>query len=736
MMSSLALRVLPVFLACWLLGMPQAHAIALGKIEVASHLNEAFFADIPLQLKSGEHIAGLSVGLASPADYRILEVYRDPAVDELRADVKHDKRGNHVELSSVSVVTSPFFNLVLKVHQGHATYFKKYPVFLELPRVRPAQVKHPLVSPAKPPSEAGKIPVSGTPAAVPEKGPEAVFMPFDGWARIGRYGPMVYGDTIGTVAGRLRIDSRFTLPQVMVALFEKNRKKFERENINLIKAGVYLDVPSAHEVGAISPAQAMAALRQHMRRWKQMREQPHYAAVARAQKNRYKARVRVGEVAMGAPATEKQPGEKSEAAAGKPSPAPQSPTSSGGKTAKTGSTTGAQAMLENLRKENSSLRERLKTDEEKLAAISARLKKANPAATAARIRKLEFRTVHIQAELKQARQQVRDASGMHWITYAFAGLVVLLLGTIGYLLRRERPHPAGSAAAVGDAAVNIPRNNLPVFEDTERTAGVADARAGKDAGKPAVQEGFKTPERAASESPSTQGEAVEPVAEHLTEADVYIRYGMVDEAIHQIRLAIEEQPARAEAHCRLVQLLREKGDKPALDDAIRAGRQSLTGEDLQSLEAAIASPDTETSKQAEAGMLQEIDLDFPEIVIGEGEGEAGSDDVAEAPATADKSVRDAGDEKTIDREFTVSPGSLNVDKGKSLIAEGKLDEAESAFHAAAEEGQRCEAAIGLAEVALQRGDTDPAAKLLADAEKIVDDGNRDWLEAVKVRLDQ
>ncbi len=114
------------------------------------------------------------------------------------------------------------------------------------------------------------------------------------------YGPVVYGDSIYTIADRLRVDKRYTIRQVMAALFEKNRSRFAQDNLNLVLYGTYLDVPTAEEVERLSYDQALSVIQEHNRRWRELMKQPRYAAVAEAQRTRYSKRVRVAEAIQAA----------------------------------------------------------------------------------------------------------------------------------------------------------------------------------------------------------------------------------------------------------------------------------------------------------------------------------------------------------------------------------------------------------------------------------------------------
>lgn len=268
----------------------------LGDITVASHLGEPFHAAIPLTLDAGETV---NVGVAAPADYRSLGVRRDHALNGIRVDIVAD---NRIELSSSAPVDAPFLTLVLKVRGKQTTRFKTYPVFLDpahsgtpLGRQNPA----PEIKAGEPEQAAvATASASRTPALQPAAGAGGTaepvsahaFMPFDGWARTSHYGPIVRGDTLDVISKRLRIDERYTFNQVMAALFEKNRDRFAENNLNLPRDGAFLDVPTAAEVERNTPGQALAIVEDHERRWKELQKQARYAAIAKAQRERYSKR--------------------------------------------------------------------------------------------------------------------------------------------------------------------------------------------------------------------------------------------------------------------------------------------------------------------------------------------------------------------------------------------------------------------------------------------------------------
>ncbi len=749
------------------LGAAQAFAVALGNIKVTSHLGEPFHAEVPLELEPDEQIAGIFVDLASPSEYRILEVYRDPALNAIRTDIKADAAGARVVLSSDSAIEAPYFNLILKVRHGHATHFKKFPVFLDLPEARsvPSEAR-PAVSAVKPAAGAEERPAAIAPAAPTpaEKPAPRGFTPFDGWARIGRYGPMVYGDTISTVARRLRIDDRYTMAQVVMALFFKNRSKFDHDNVNLIKAGTYLDVPKAKEVEAISPARARQLLAEHNRVWEELKKQPRYAAVAEAQKNRYKARVRVGKTASGvAEAPLPARSQAGKQGVGRPAgrEAPHAPSSgAGAKPAQDKSlaeVAAARAQLRQLKQQNAELKQKLKAAQDKAAAMSAKLASPEVAAANARIRKLELRLARLQAELERQKKAKASGQAAGWMTYALAGLVIVLLAVIGYLLSRmrrmsepatlinapaEELAPAGEAAATSEpeeeGGIDEQAAKAGEFDETgvDETQTLAAQQTAAEADEASVTD--SVPELTESDTAEMEPfqepmeEEPDPNVDYLAEADVYMRYGMEDEAIHQLRLAIKQRPDNAEAHARLVQALKARGDADGAGKAMAAARAALSGEALQAFEEALAASESsdregdgdQAGDALPATGIETIDLEEAGESAGESAESASADDKARETDKEVSGEEAAADEldfaPSAEREAGAEAGPETAEAGAETEMEetaGSLDigdELEAIMGSESEDAER--ASVTVPEEAAGQETVDETAEDMTETE--------------------
>jgi FimV-like protein len=724
-----------------LLGAQAAWAVSFGKMDVASKMGEPFYAEVPLRLSDAESFRKTSVELGSPADYRILEVFRNPVVNTIHTNIVDDERGVRVTLSSDAAIDEAFFNLILKVRYGRSTHYKKLPVFLDVP----SGTMGVFLNKIKPlPSvDVTNVDASSFMTKVPKRAKlvskkafdksrfatETVdqgFAPYDGWARTAKYGPMVYGDTITTVAQRLRLDDKFTNQQVMVALFEKNKQRFSKNNINLIKAGSYLDVPSAQEVSQISPDAAKQILSEQRKAWHAMQADPKYAAIAEAQRNRYSSRVRIGQAATG---TARQPmttlgarlGTSDGANTVKDKP---SAMLMGNKTMPVAQTNIAVKELEKKLVQKDAAFTAL---QQKMAALEAKLAQANNAAsvgestnqntanavgsdqyatstdaTAAALeaqnKRLELVITRLKSQLDAAKTNVNatESSSMaDWLWYALlalAAVALALLVAVFMLMRRGREHPAEKEAMLEGLGDLEAEEVVKPTEDLDATK-LMDADAFEmptDLGESsdeldASQELFgggdeleEIPDLTDEETGEIEpfnpdgDEAPDPNVNYLEDADVYLRYGMEDEAEAQVRMALKLQEDNPEAHAKMVQVQKAKGDNAAASNAILAAKGVLTGSALALFETTISGEDNVAEQSSDDEVLENLPS--------EGVVEATADDIDIGSLDFDGSADVAltkgegkGADSDIDFDFSDMAESSN-NKSKSEVSAEGIDE--------------------------------------------------------------
>ena len=79
---------------------------------------------------------------------------------------------------------------------------------------------------------------------------------FQGGARSSTYGPIVSSDTLWQISQNYRPNSSLSIYQVMQAIYELNPDAFEQQNINFLKNGSMLTMPSENYISGIDSKQA------------------------------------------------------------------------------------------------------------------------------------------------------------------------------------------------------------------------------------------------------------------------------------------------------------------------------------------------------------------------------------------------------------------------------------------------------------------------------------------------
>jgi pilus assembly protein FimV len=130
----------------------------------------------------------------------------------------------------------------------------------------------PAAEPEKPAAAEEKpAPAEEKPAAAEEKPAAAVELvkepakeePAKAAAEEPKIHEVVKGDTLGKIA-RDNLPPGITLNQMLVAIYRANQDAFIRENVNLVRAGRILNIPTAEAVGTVDVDEANRIVRAHM----------------------------------------------------------------------------------------------------------------------------------------------------------------------------------------------------------------------------------------------------------------------------------------------------------------------------------------------------------------------------------------------------------------------------------------------------------------------------------------
>jgi len=257
-----------------------AFALGLGSIQVKSGLNQPLDAEIAVTTEAPGEAAGINVSMATAEDFDRVGLNRTRVSVPIDFAVSTNSRGQAViKLSTKEAVREPFLDFLIQVNWPKGKLLREYTVLLDPPVTAPAVRGAPAtVTPAKesaaaPPQKLTvqekqtktktttvKPPrVAAEPKAPPAPKPSPAPSATPRTAAAGDYGPVAEGETLSEVARATRPDEATNVNQMMLALLKANPNAFYKDNINALKRGAILRIPSGDELKANGNAAAVAA---------------------------------------------------------------------------------------------------------------------------------------------------------------------------------------------------------------------------------------------------------------------------------------------------------------------------------------------------------------------------------------------------------------------------------------------------------------------------------------------
>ncbi len=248
-----------------------AWALSLGRITVQSALGEPLRAEIEVPEINAEEASSLKTSIASPAAFAAAGLEYNAAMASLQATLQRRPDGRaYIRLSSDRPVNDPFVDMIVEASWSSGRILRDYTMLFDPPVLRkPAQVAAtlPQVSPA--PSSSRTAPPAGTTlsespqpsrSSPPQAKPSATTLapskpatstPSDEARRV----VVKSGDTASKIAANNK-PAGVSLDQMLVALLRANPDAFVHSNINRIRSGAVMDIPSAEQAQALSAAEA------------------------------------------------------------------------------------------------------------------------------------------------------------------------------------------------------------------------------------------------------------------------------------------------------------------------------------------------------------------------------------------------------------------------------------------------------------------------------------------------
>ncbi|WP_196391466.1 type IV pilus assembly protein FimV, partial [Ralstonia solanacearum] len=256
--------------ASLLLIQPVAHAAGFGALHVRSSLGQPLQADIDLTGVTEEEAQNLVAKLASPDAYQRAGLTYNPIVSALRASLVRQSGGSYVvRVISAQPVAEPFVDILVDLTWASGRVSRAYTFLLDpagssnTPRnfapTPVVQATTPGVadSAAAPQSQAAapatqRAARPARQAARPQADAAAAADTASGGAYTVQRGDSLYDVASNAVQGQDAV----SLDQMLLALYRNNPKAFIGGNINRLRTGSVLTVPSAADAQKVPSREA------------------------------------------------------------------------------------------------------------------------------------------------------------------------------------------------------------------------------------------------------------------------------------------------------------------------------------------------------------------------------------------------------------------------------------------------------------------------------------------------
>ncbi|CAN4271464.1 Motility protein FimV, N-terminal [Methylophilaceae bacterium] len=238
-------------------------AATLGSLNLSSNLGEPLLAEVELLLEPQETFNGLQAAIASEQAYAQQGIRYQVHYLDLKVELQQNPQGLAVlKLSSSLPINEPYLDLLLQLDWSTGRLQKQYIVLLDPPQIAQAE------------PDSITVPVGITDVANIDLQLQANILPDQTPDQVEQTRPLALlskpGDTLSSLAKSMQQEG-VSLDQMLLGLYQANLQAFEAGNMNRLKAGQTLALPSPAEFLATQAASATAEVKLHASNWQTYR---------------------------------------------------------------------------------------------------------------------------------------------------------------------------------------------------------------------------------------------------------------------------------------------------------------------------------------------------------------------------------------------------------------------------------------------------------------------------------
>ncbi|WP_077531273.1 FimV/HubP family polar landmark protein [Vreelandella utahensis] len=263
------------------LGSGLAQALGMGEGRILTNLNEPLRAEIELSEPGDLSADQIKVSLAPESAFERAGLRRMDVLHGLEFDVIESDGGFRIDVTSEDPIREPFLNFLVELTWPNGRLLREYSFLVDPPSRDPGQEA------IGPSAETGEGDTRSREQAAPESQRES---------RQGEraaastdrapdeYGPTGANDTLWGIAGEVSPSSDLSRHQVMLAIQEANPDAFGNNNINQLRRGRVLRIPSEEAMRSRSRQEAIQqVMAQNERHQQAGQRQAETAAAPEAQ---------------------------------------------------------------------------------------------------------------------------------------------------------------------------------------------------------------------------------------------------------------------------------------------------------------------------------------------------------------------------------------------------------------------------------------------------------------------
>jgi FimV-like protein len=239
-----------------------AWAVGLGDLIIRSPIDTPLVAEINILAIGPNEIDDLWVGFASDSDFRRVGIERNNALDDVmfKPTIRNDG-STMVEVFSKAAISQPYLHFLVTLKWTGGQIMREYTLLLDRTvhdGLTPAKIFGPEIPAAELIAQFGADEVSRNVLTAP---------PMAGHP----YGPVKRREYLIGIGNRLDLPNDISIYQRLYAILGDNPHAFIRQNMNLLRAGVVLDIPTAEQMAAVSRVLAMETFIRQVTEWQEYR---------------------------------------------------------------------------------------------------------------------------------------------------------------------------------------------------------------------------------------------------------------------------------------------------------------------------------------------------------------------------------------------------------------------------------------------------------------------------------